>query len=580
MSRMATKVRNITNAPARQAAGKVPPADRIGRRWNWIWLFLGAFGLAFVAFAPALWGGFVFDDYHLPFADRNAGQMPARFWIGGVRPVLIATYWANFLLSGRNPFSYHLVNLILHAGTAVLVFFIFERLLDLSGMKDGRRPYALFGAALYLLHPLQTESVDYIAGRSELMAGFFFFAAWLVFLRAFESETRFTTAIQVLLLAAAAVLSKESAISLPAILIVTDLCWAKRSPSAQLRRRLKLYVPCVLGAVAGAVLVLRSLSAGTSAGADAGTSAFSYALTQCRVILIYLRLFLIPAGQNGDWQLPFFHSPWTDGAGFYVLAILAFFAAIVWLGKRDRLAAFGLLVFILMLAPTSSFVPIKDALAERRMYAPIAGLILALLALAVRLRLSGSRLRTVAIVILSGCVWLSWDRSEVWVNDVVFWRDSAEKNPANTRAYFGEGAAMLQRHDCAAAVRPLETARSREPSDKTVLWDLASAYQCNKQPDLALPIYRSLAVTQPSAETFDRIGYLEGTLGHVSAALDAIESALRLDPNNAAAYAYRGLAKIALSETAGAQADLRHALELDPRNDVAAKGLAAIDGRR
>jgi tetratricopeptide (TPR) repeat protein len=543
-----------------------------------MWLFAGALALALAAFEPSLRGDLVFDDYHLPFANPQAGQMPARFWIGGVRPLLMATYWANFLLSGTNPLSYHVLNLILHAGTGVLVFFVFKRLLEISGAAGERRWYALFGATLYLLHPLQTESVDYIAGRSELVAGFFFFAAWMVFLRSFESETRARTAILVLLLAGAAVLGKESAISLPAILIATDLFWAKEGVAAQLRRRLKLYVPFVIGAVAGAVLILRSLSGG--AGASAGADPLSYALTQCRVILIYIRMFFIPAGQNGDWGLPFFHSLAADGAWFYVLAMLLLCAATVWLYKRDRLTAFGILIFLLMLAPTSSFVPIKDALAERRMYAPIAGLILATLALALRLRPAGAAPKFAAIGALVLCGWLSWQRSQVWVSDVAFWRDSAEKNPANARAFFGLGTGLVKYHNCAAAIPAFESARSREPSNTEVVWDLASAYQCNKDPAHALPLFRAVAATQPSADAYNRIGYLEATLGHGAEAMDAIETALRLDPNNATAYVYRALARVAMSDRTGAEADFRRALELNPGNETAAQGLAALAGKR
>ena len=83
------------------------------------------------------------------------------------------------------------------------------------------------------------------------MAGILFFASWWVFLRSFESATRVGTAIGVLLLAGAAVLGKESAICLPAILIATDLFWAQEGVVAQFRKRLKLYIPFVLGGMRG-----------------------------------------------------------------------------------------------------------------------------------------------------------------------------------------------------------------------------------------------------------------------------------------------------------------------------------------
>src|SRR5215469_15550923 len=78
------------------------------------WLFAMALAVALAAYGPALHGSFIFDDFHLPFADPHAAEMPWRFWIGGVRPVLMLTYWANFLVSGADTLSYHVVNVILH----------------------------------------------------------------------------------------------------------------------------------------------------------------------------------------------------------------------------------------------------------------------------------------------------------------------------------------------------------------------------------------------------------------------------------------------------------------------------------
>src|SRR5207302_3656912 len=97
--------------------------------------------------------------------------------------------------------------------------------LRLGGTRTNMRSLSLFGAGLFLLHPLQSESVAYIAGRSELVSGFFLFGAWLVFLNQFDSKTSFASAAKILLLGGAAVLGKESAISLPGLLLITDLYW-------------------------------------------------------------------------------------------------------------------------------------------------------------------------------------------------------------------------------------------------------------------------------------------------------------------------------------------------------------------
>ena len=494
----------------------------------------------------------------------------------------MATYWANYLLSGTDTLSYHVVNVMLHAATAVLVFFIFERMFSIAGVVRSPRVYALAGAALFLFHPLQTESVDYIAGRSELMSGLFFCAAWLIYLRTFESETRAVTSIEILVLAGAAVLAKENAICLPAVLFATDVFWAKRPFTSQMRRRVKLYVPFVIGGALAAIWILRGLTAETSAGFSSGNSPARYALTECRAILTYVRLFFVPAGQNGDWQMPFFNSLADGGAWLYVVGLLAMMAGIFWASSRLRLVAFGLLIFLLMLAPTSSVVPIRDALAERRMYMPIVGLILASIAASVaiaeRFQLKAGHLRALGTVAVFAAAVLSWHRSAVWNGPLELWGDSVAKNPSNPRAHLGLGNAFVASNNCQPAVREFTLARSEDPSNGQTVWNLAEALQCAGQFDRAEALLLSFANSNPSANNWNQVAFTEAHLGKTDAVFDATDKALSLDPNNATAYAYRGLAKFAVNNVEGAREDLAHALSLDPYNSAALAGNRSLSG--
>lgn len=557
--------------------------------WPGILCFGLSLAAALIVFSPSLKGTFVFDDFHLPFADPHASQMPVGFWIGGVRPVLIATYWLNFIVSGTRPFTYHVVNVLFHSATAVLLFFIYDRILEIcppsAFAAANRRWWAVGGAAIFLVHPLQTESVDYIAGRSELISGFFFFAAWLVFLRNFEKNAGFALTLKLLALGALAVLGKESAISLPGILVLTDFYFGQGGIRRSLIRSAGLYSTFIVGGLAAAVLILRNLTSATAAGFSTGIRPFDYGLTQCRVILIYVRLFLIPAGQNADWKLPFYRSPGEGAAGLYLALLCLALLLTVWLFKRDRLISFGLAAFFLMLSPTSSFVPINDALAERRMYMPIACLILALLGAVARVSLPSGWRPALAAAVLLVCSGLSWNRSRAWESDLTLWSASVLANPANSRAHFGLGSAMLGAGQCEAAAREFSIARDEDKSDEDnsngrILWNLAEAYRCGRLPYKALAAYRSYAALNPTAAAYDQIGAVEATLSHVGAALDAFEEALKLDPDNATAYAYRGVARIAMNDPDDARTDLQHALALDPGNPIAAQGVAMLAARR
>jgi protein O-mannosyl-transferase len=532
------------------------------------WVPAAAIALAAVVYSPAVNGSFFFDDFHLPFADPHADQMPARFWIGGVRPLLSASYWLNYALSGTRTFSYHAVNIALHAVAAILFYFVLRRLGEISGAAPSH-PTILFGAALFLLHPLQTEPVDSIAGRSDVLSTVFVLAAWLVFLKSFEVKTSPGDAVMILIAGIAAILSKESGVCLAGILIATDLYWSRTGIVAQVRKRILLYGPFLLGSAVAAILILRSLARSTTAGFSVGVTPFDYFLTQCRAILFYMRLFLVPAGQNVDWHLPFYRSLFDGKAWLYTFGLTMLLVAIWLLRRRARMVSFGLLVFVLALAPTSSFVPIQDAMVERRMYLPIAGLILALIGVLSRSRVNARALAVAYSVILIACGALSFERSRIWSSDVLLWQDAAAKNPRNARAHFGLGSALMIRHDCANAARAYKTGVDIEGLNLDNGRNLAQAYECSRQMELALATYRSLVAIRPAADVYDRIGYIDALHNDAAASIAAFENAIRLDPNNAAAYAYRGVTRLSLRDPAGAKEDFRHALLLDPKNPVA-----------
>src|SRR5437763_7111285 len=135
--------------------------------------FLAATIVAGILYSPALAGGFIFDDNTLLFR-HGIENAPLAAWTAGVRPVLMFTYWLNYYLSGENPYGYHVLNLLIHAFNAGLVFVVLLRLLSLAGWQSKRGYiFAALGAMVFLVHPLATESVSYIAGRSESLAALF-----------------------------------------------------------------------------------------------------------------------------------------------------------------------------------------------------------------------------------------------------------------------------------------------------------------------------------------------------------------------------------------------------------------------
>jgi hypothetical protein len=538
---------------------------------------------AWLAFLPSLSGPFIFDDFGLPFGKPNPGMQPASYWIGGVRPVLMASYWLNFLLWEQSPLPYHVVNLLLHALTAAFVYYCGLKLLKLAGVAEShQRTLAIFISGIFLLHPLQTESVDYIAGRSEVLTGAFYFAAFAIFLRRLGSEFGFGSVLAILALFGAATLSKEHAVTLPVLLVFTGIYWSE-SGKQHVRRSARLYLALAAVTAAGVVIALHTLAHAPSAGfgmTDPGW--FQYFLTECRVVPIYLRLFFVPAGQSADWAFPFDRSPFDHGDVFYLVAISIAVALAIRYRRRAPLPCYGFLVFLLLLAPTSSVVPIKDALAERRMYLPIFGLAVAVAGvlaslsrnsertgpLAARaLKLTSRSLAVFVIAVLTVSAAISYRRSEVWTSETGLWRDVISKSPWNVRAYSALGTALVREHDCGAAIKAYQQSiilARGQSTDRPDQVSLAGAFICNHELPTARLILRGISSPE-TAKLHDELGVLSAKDGLGQQALSDFNDAIRIDPNFADAYAHRGLAE-SVGDTQAAKEDCRRALAMDPGN--------------
>src|SRR5260370_1233316 len=142
-------------------------------------------------------------------------------------------------------------------------------------------------------------------------------------------------------------------------------------------------------------------------------------------------MFVLPYGQNVDPDVPLSPGPLDHGAIIGLVALVAAVAAAWTYRKRWPLASFGVLVFLLLLAPTSSLVPIRDVLAERRLYLPFLGLVLVCLEFLRRLELKPMLAASAAVLALAMA--LTWQRAAVWGSPLALWQDAAAQSPQHHR---------------------------------------------------------------------------------------------------------------------------------------------------
>src|ERR1700680_2339801 len=215
----------------------------------------------FEAYRPALHGPFVYDDFSLPYYSPLFDTGHLISWITTVRPLLMFSYWINFQLSERDPHSYHVFNLLLHLINSGGVYLIVRRLLDLEALDQWRREsLAVFAAALFLLHPIQTESVAWVAGRSESLSALFFLYAFVLFLYRPSGAIGWVRSISILFLFTCALASKEHTATLPILLLLTDVFWTQKDRMSAIRGNWRLYLPMLLGGLVAGKLIWKIVS--------------------------------------------------------------------------------------------------------------------------------------------------------------------------------------------------------------------------------------------------------------------------------------------------------------------------------
>jgi hypothetical protein len=578
------KSSKTAHKPKRSATSVVAAAPaRQFQLWPYALGFFIAFCAVYQVYSPALNGPFLLDDSYLPYMLPNFSTLPIGDWIRGLRPLLMFSYWLNFKQSGNEfTFGYHVVNVILHFFNGALVYLAVRKALSwIHAERIQQEILSIFAAGLFLFHPVQTESVSYVASRSETLSVFFVLAAYVVFLYRKSVAVSLATSLMVLILFGAALLTKEHSAVLPAILLLTDYYWNPGFSFAGIRRNWKLYVPICVGAAIGLGYVFQVVTRSNSAGFRLREFTwYQYFFTQCRIIWDYLRLFLLPFGQNIDYDVPVSHSLLEHGAIVGMLGLIAV-SVLAWIYRRRfPLASFGWFVVLIMLAPTSSFVPIKDPFVERRLYLPFIGLLFITVEFLRRWKTGRTTLiATLGLVLLAEGA-LSYQRNQLWGGSVLeMWRDSVDKSPEKWRPRFQLAFAYYHAGRCGEAVREFAKAAQIEKPRYELLLDWALAYDCAGNPQEAIAkLKQAVALAPHSAHLYSQIGMEYGKQGKYPEALESLATAERLNPKFEMTYVYRGGIYELQGDKTRAAEEYRRALAVDDLqfNQAARDGLARL----
>jgi tetratricopeptide (TPR) repeat protein len=570
----------------RKPTRKSEPAAIKPQRRNGLWPYyavaLGAIIVAFWAYGPALHGAFLFDDSVLPFALPNASA-PLWQWIrdSAARPVLYATYWLNAQMSGDDPFSYHVFNVVFHLVGSALIFVIVRRLLEVAWPESAaprRTLTAGIAASIFLLHPVQTEAVAYLAGRSESLSVMFFMAAFAAFLYRPQREISWGMTALVLALFACALFSKQHTIVLPAVLMLTDYWWNPGFSWKGIRANWRLYGLMVVGALIGLAAYWRIIQSSPSAGFSLKAFTwYQYFFTQCRALFVYIGQFVLPVHLDADWDFPISRTIFDHGAIVGLLALVALVVLACYFRRRFPLATYGFLLYLLLMAPTSSILPIADAIADRRLYLSMLGLLLIIGDLLMRLRMEPKKLATACGLVLLAATLATHARAAIWADNLALWQDTVEKSPHKRRVHFQLASAYGEAGRYDLAVAEYQKTAELEPPDYNLLVDWGLALEKMNRPDEALAKLRQAAQLEKTADIYTDMAMVYANRARWAEAMEALNTGEKIDPTFPWIYVNRAGVYLKLGQLQPAIADYRHALALDPTNQPALKGLSDLE---
>ena len=526
---------------------------------------------------PALHGEFVFDDLSLPFAKAMRDQ-PLPAWMSGVRPILMFSYWVNYRIWGIDSGSYHLLNLIIHFVNTGLVFLVLFRLLTVAGWIRQRAAAAsLLGAAVFAFHPIQTESVSYVAGRSESLASFFVLLAYVAFLYRRNMSISWREALLVLVLFGIAVKTKENAVALAGILILTDLFWPAPFSLAGVKRNWRLYALMTPGAIAALYGVARVLATAQSAGWSLRSyNWYQYGFTEARALFSYVALAIFPIGQSIDQDYPPSHTLVEHGAIFYILALAGLLALSIAWRRRYPLVCFGLLMFLIFLAPTSSIIPLDDAFVERRMYLPLVGLILIGCEVFPRAKISPTVWACIVAVTFLMFGSLCYQRNKLWGTPSKLLEIAADGAVYHPRPLLNFTEVLIREGRCDLAPAYLERAERKLPNNYIVNTAWGRTLACLGHFDEAVRRLQTAITLHPCSQVFEWTGLVYGQMGRIEKAGEFLEKAVQSDPNSETAHASLALWFEKTNNLSAAEQEYRTAISLDRYDSWAKLGFIRV----
>ena len=530
----------ISNSPEASLAASARP-------WKELALIAAAIALAY---SNSLQGPFVLDDIGSIPENPSIRRLwpPVEVLTGATfatvvgRPLLNLSLAVNYALHQLRVPGYHLFNLFAHILTAWCLFGVVHRTLRLPRFAERFSPATARGLAtavamLWGVHPLTTSAVTYTVQRCEVMAAGWYLATLYCVIRGADAQRSDRWSVLAVVCCLLGIGTKETVVTAPLIVLFYDAVFLSGSVPAALRRRTGLYAGLFATWLPLAALMRSSGGRSETAGIGYGMRVLDYALSQFGYVLNYLKLSIWPHPLVFDYGDQLAHG-WPEIV-IPASVLLVLFAILLFIGLRKRAIAFLGFSPFLILAPTSTVVPlVTQTAAEHRMYLPLAFVVTLVVLTVWSFLFDRSTFRWpsrktpilavgLLIVLFGG---LTWARNRDYRTEQDLWLDTVAKLPNSARARNNLGRVYLERGDGIKARQELEVAISLKPENPVAWYNLGLA--CEQSRDYP-------------------------------AAMKSLDEAIRLRPKHALSRLHRGIVHRHLDQRDAELTDLNRAIELD-----------------
>ncbi|MCX5678683.1 MAG: tetratricopeptide repeat protein [Candidatus Omnitrophica bacterium] len=501
----------------------------------------------------------------------------------------------NYHLHGLDVWGYHLFNLVVHLGSAILVWWLTFLTLSTPALKDQKiarhvMAISFLTGMVFVAHPIQTQGVTYIIQRAVSLTTLLYLASLSLYVksRLLEEEGRSRIVSKCLyglslITAVMAMFAKEAAITLPLMICLYEFSFLMTKKSSTWKRLVPFILTLFIIPIT--MLLTKSVSfAGMHRIAEPGPgiSSWHYLLTQFRVITTYIRLVFLPFNQNLDYDYPIAKTlldlP-TLASLFFLIGVLIL---AIKLFRNYRLISFGIFWFLLSLLPESSVIPIKDVIFEHRLYLPVVGysifLVSGIYYLFREERIKFSVLAISLLIIVYSI--LTYQRNQVWKNEFSLWNDVIRKSSLKARPYANRGDAYNDKGSYDQAISDYNKSIELKPDYFEAYLHRGNSYYAKGSYDQAISDYTKAIELNPGyAEAYSNRAGVYDDKGNYDQAISDYSKAIEFNPTLPQIYYNRGLVYTRKNMLDQAIADYTKAIELNPNFTQAYYSRAMIYNR-